>query len=156
MSTDWIYLNFITLLLVSMSRTRGSIHPLYHTSSWHSTYFVKHRDNFNLWELNLIPCWGASMFYSLLIWYCNHQVTCAAWSATTTSVWKSLWLHRMSYKFIGLWPCVPVQRLFFSVGSISASESCYKYIQLQNKLWWKTYYITTFRNWYSSLLADKN
>jgi hypothetical protein len=34
------------LQLVPCSRKRGSIHPLLHTTSWRSSYSVKHRDNF--------------------------------------------------------------------------------------------------------------
>jgi hypothetical protein len=36
------------LQLVLRSRMCGSIHPLPHMSSWHSTQLVKHRDNFIL------------------------------------------------------------------------------------------------------------
>jgi hypothetical protein len=38
------------LQLMSRSKIRGSTHPLAHTSSWPSTYFVKHRENFTFYS----------------------------------------------------------------------------------------------------------
>jgi hypothetical protein len=48
------------LQLVPKSRKRGSIHSLPHTSSWHSAYLVKHRDNFTFYHFTLAV--GHNMF----------------------------------------------------------------------------------------------
>jgi hypothetical protein len=43
------------LQLMPRSRKYGSIHPLPHTSSWRSDYFLKHRDDFTSYSLGMIP-----------------------------------------------------------------------------------------------------